>query len=527
LRSVASNARLIGAITFGSRVLGLAREAIAAAAFGAGPVWSAFTVAFTIPNLFRKLFGEGALSAAFIPIYGRLHHDSDRQAEAETFARQGLNLLILVLIGIVLVGEAALLGWLWIGVERWDHRLALTLTAIMLPYVVLICGAAFLSGYLNVRERFGAPAAASVVLNVCLIAAIVLTWFGFDLSDDDGRSKATLVIAAAVLVSGVLQVAVLVPGLIACGFTLRWRDGVWSHSTRKMVRLGLPVALSAAVLQVGVLLDKGIAFFLAADVGGELAGLTPMLAGAAARLNWAQFLYQFPLGVFAIALATAIFPRLSKEATIGDGRSDAFRQTLRRGVEQALYIGLPASAGLMLVSTDAVRVLFERGRFTPDDTRLVAMSVTIYAAAIWAFGLQQILNRAFYALHETRLPLIWAGINLAINLAIELPLIWLLPCGYGEVGMPVGTLASFAIQSLVMLWLLDRRVGGMGLSRSVRPVLVMLLGTGVMVGVCLPVQWLGEADLVGSVGRLVGTMGLGAGVYFGIVSVLPSTRPTD
>ena len=215
---------------------------------------------------------------------------------------------------------------------------------------------------------------------------------------------------------------------------------------------------------------------------------TPLATGAAARLNWAQFLYQFPLGVFAIALATAIFPTLSRVASAGAGRNDVFRDGVRRGIEAALYIGLPASAGLVLVSLDATKVLFERGRFTPFDTRLVAMSVAIYAAAIWAFSVQQILNRAYYALQETRVPLVWAGVNLAINLAVELPLIWLLPRPWGEVGLAVGTLISFTIQAIVMTWLLSRRVGGLGLRQSVRPIGVMVLATTVMVLVCLPLR---------------------------------------
>ncbi len=276
--------------------------------------------------------------------------------------------------------------------------------------------------------------------------------------------------------------------------------GIWTRRTRQMIRIGLPVALSAAVLQIGVLLDKGIAFVLAAEVGVEPSAVTPMTAGAAARLNWAQFLYQFPLGVFAIALATAVFPALAREAKADDGRNDAFRHTLRRGIESALYIGLPASAGLVLVATDATRVLFERGRFTAGDTTLVAMSVAIYSAAVWAFALQQIVNRAYYALQETRLPLIWAGWNLAINLAVELPLIWLLPRGYGEIGMPIGTFVSFAIQVVWMTRSLDRRLDGIGLGKSVKPLAVMMLATAAMVVVCLPVRLI-EGQTHGRIAR--------------------------
>jgi putative peptidoglycan lipid II flippase len=506
-------------------VLGLGREMIAAAAFGAGPIWSAFTVAFTIPNLFRKLFGEGAISAAFIPIYARLVRGDD--PSAGIFARQSVNLLVAMLAVIVVIGEGVLLIAIGTGIGRDDYRLAAILTAIMLPYVVLICGAAFLGAILNVHERFIAPAAASVVLNLCLIAAIATGWGLSDLSSEAGRRSAVIGLAGAVVISGVLQVAMLWPSLRRSGFTPDLRAGMLSPATRRMLLLSLPIALSAGVLQISVLLDKGIAFFLssrlsptAVDPGSWL----PMASGAVARLNWAQFMYQFPLGVFAIALATAIFPLLSREAAENAGRNDAFRRSLRKGVEAALFIGLPASAGLVLVSTDATRVLFERGEFTPADTRLVAASVAVYSAAVWAFSLQQIVNRAFYALQDMRTPLIWAGINLGLNLAVELPLIWVLPWPWGEVGMAAGTLVSFSVQATLMLWLLSRRVGGIGLRQSMVPVGQMLAATAVMVLVCLgmtllPIWPTGNGTAASAI-RLACIITVGGGLYLGLMRLL-------
>lgn len=546
-RSFVSHARLIGAITLVSRVLGLLREMIAAAAFGAGPIWSAFTFAFTIPNLFRKLFGEGALSAAFIPMYARIvgrseergrssesepegvpavagigrTHDSTLLTSSGAFAAGSVNLLVLLLTAITIVGEL-ILGAVWlIGVERDDYRLMVVLTAIMLPYVVLICGAAFLGGILNVHEKFAGPAAASVLLNLCLIVAIVAGAWLFDLSTDAGQAKATVWLAVTVVLSGGLQVLMLWPGLRAVGFRFDPRAPMLTPLTRRMLWMSLPVALSAGVLQISVLLDKGIGFFLAGmDQTVGPTAIAPMLAGAAARLNWAQFMYQFPLGVFAIALATAIFPMLSRDAAENDGRNDKFRNGLRHGIEAAIYIGLPASAGLVLVSHDATRVLFERGLFTPADTKLVAMSVAVYSAAIWAFSLQQILSRAFYALEDTRTPMVWAGINLGLNLVIELPLIWLLPWPWGEVGLAAGTLVSFSIQAVVMTWLLSRRLDGIGLRRSIWPIGVMMLATGAMVASCLllrlmPAWPMGDAFMPAAL-RLLMVIGVGSVVYFGV-----------
>ena len=397
---------------------------------------------------------------------------------------------------------------------------------------MLICGAAFLGGILNVHDRFAAPAAASVLLNLCLIAAILAAAVVFDLHTDVGRTAATKWLAVSVIVSGVLQVAMLWPSLRAAGFAFDPAAAMLTPATRRMLRMSVPVALSAGVLQVGVMLDKGVSFFLAAPPDGSAtfdvlghAVRYPMAAGAAARLNWAQFMYQFPLGVFAIALATAIFPKLSRDAAVNDGRNDAFRDGLRRGVEAALFIGLPASAGLVLVRVPAVRVLFQRGEFTALDTSWTALSVGLYSAAVWAFSLQQILNRAYYALHDTFTPLVWAVANLAVNVVVEVPLIW---TSLGESGMAVGTLVSFAAQAVLMLWLLDRRLGGIGLRHSAGPVGKMLLATALMVAACLALRWLpgwpgGETGR-GALIQLVAVMVVGGGVYLGSTRLMGLSR---
>jgi putative peptidoglycan lipid II flippase len=251
-----------------------------------------------------------------------------------------------------------------------------------------------------------------------------------------------------------------------------------------------------------------------------------MAEGAAARLNWAQFMYQFPLGVFAIALATAIFPRLSSDAIDADPDRTQFKRVLRQGVEAALFIGLPASVGMIVVRYPAVRLLFERGNFTPDDTRWVALSTALYSAAIWAFSLQQILNRAYYALHDTATPLVWAIVNLLLNLVIELPLLW---TGLGEAGMAVGTLVSFAVQSVVMLWMLDRDLGGIGLRESLSSIFKMIIASCAMWLACVGVQYLpvypsGSGKLAWAM-QLAILMLTGGAVYFGVAAVLGIAGP--
>ncbi len=535
-KSFLRHAKLISLLTLVSRILGMLRESLAAKYFGAGLVSSAFTVAFTVPNLFRKLFGEGALSAAFIPLYAQALRNEDLP-RANRFAAASVNLLVLILIALTIVGEFVLMEifLFWPGL-RPDRVLALKLTAIMLPYVLLVCGTAFLGAILQVHRRFGMTAAAPIVLNVALVLGTLAGARLFDMKTIEGQTRAVVVLSVVVLVAGVAQVLMLLPSLRAVGFQFRPLENFRTPQISRMLRLSAPVAIGAGVLQLSVMLDKGISFLLARsyDENGRLIevfrifGRTiayPMHEGAAARLNWAQYLYQFPLGVFAIALATAIFPALSADALDKDRAS--FKAGLRRGIEATLWEGIPAAVGLVLIRVQAIRVLFEHGRFTPDDTRLVAQSVLFYGSAIWAFSLQQILNRAYYALHDTKTPLVMSVVTLGVNLAVEIPLLWLrLPNGQrlGEAGMAAGTCASFALQAIVMLFMIRKRLGGLDLHTLVPFVAKVLLSTGVMAIALLackqlpfyPPDHVRHAPLI----QLVILLIVGAGTYLAACAAL-------
>jgi len=292
-----------------------------------------------------------------------------------------------------------------------------------------------------------------------------------------------------VLIAGALQVSVLLPALRQVGFTFKFALGVWTPAIRRMLLLSLPVAMGAGVLQLSVFLDKAISYALMVhmDVHQQpIASLKffahmvrlPMELGALRRLDVAQLMYQFPLGIFAIALATAIFPSLSADALEKD--RNRFCGILRHGIEASLWEGLPASVGLIMVAEPAVRLLFQHGQITEHDASLIAKSTMVYAAAIWAFSLLQIINRAYYALHDMRTPLVMSVVNIIINLVVEIPLLW----NMGESGMAVGTLVSFAVQAIVMLWMLDHRIGGLELRRSFSPVVKMVIATLTMGLVC-------------------------------------------
>lgn len=533
-KSFLAHAKLIGALTLASRLFGLAREIVAAHYLGTGLVASAFTVAFTIPNLFRKLFGEGALSAAFIPLYSNeINHNHPRQADE--FAAASVNLLCSILLSVTILGE--LLIWTWIGfADRPDLVLTLKLTAIMLPYVLLICGGAFLSGILQVHERFAAPAAAPIILNVCHILVLGIGGWILGLGRLmpeaqalEPQTKLAYAAAVVVLVAGVMQVMILLPGLKATGFRFRIVPHFWTPQVRRMLKLTVPVALGAGVLQLSVLMDKGIAIGLMQHVDAAGNAVThfsafgaaiplPMESGAPRRLDIAQFLYQFPLGVFAIALATAIFPSLSSKSLEND--PEQFKSTLRQGLESTIFEGLPASLGLVIVSGPAIRLLFQHGQITPHDVELIQRSLMFYAAAIWAFSMLQIINRAYYAIHDTTTPVLMSILNIVLNLVVEIPLLWVM----GEPAMAVGTMVSFAVQTLVMLYMLNRRVGGLELQTLLVPTFKMFAATTLM-GACLfavmrsPVYPRGSSRLTWSL-QLALLISVGAIVYLASCRVM-------
>jgi putative peptidoglycan lipid II flippase len=515
-RSFIFHAKLIGAITFLSRIVGLLREMIAFRYFGDTGVWAAWKVAFTVPNLFRKLLGEGALSAAFVPLYAQA---IQRDENANDFAAAAVNVLTGLLIALTIFGEAILIALLFFFDWSPNNLLVLRFSVVMLPYVTLVCLTAFLGGILQVHHRFAAFSFTAVVLNLCLIVIIVAVARSFDLTDRAQQITAAFWLSAGVLLAGIAQMVMLFPSLFAAGFRFRIMLHCWTPAVKKLMLLTLPLAGGAGVLQIGVMLDKGIGQFFASQKGyenfaffGHLIRL-PLNEGAAARLDLAQFMYQFQLGVFAIALATAIFPTLGREAINPQG--EGFKRALRQGIEGSLFIGLPASIGMILVATPAVRLLFEGGRFSANSAAWVAQSTAIYSSAIWAFSMLHIINRGFYSIHDAKTPLRWTVYNLLINLVIELPLLW---TRLRESGMAVGTLVSFAIQSIAMLWLLDWRLGGIGISQSFKPITKMVVASLLMLIICLAIQRLpfyprGEGKLLWAA-QLTLLMLMGVSVYF-------------
>lgn len=449
------HARLMSALTLLSRALGLVRDASLARIFGIGPLMDAFNFAFVLPNLFRRLFGEGAISSAFTPRYAEV--ERDRPAEAGRFAARLLRILARVLWTLVVAGELALLA-IWLSAASDDARFAAELTAIMLPFMPLVCLTAVGGAALQVHGRFGPTAASPIILNSALIASTLGLW---PLARAGAVSpEAHLrVVAVSVVVAGIAQwvwtarVLARVAPAADAGVDARSAATVVADAVRGTFRDAIPMMLGLGVLQLNTFLDNLIASW-PTIVGPTVLGFDyPLQEGAMSALANAQRLYEFPLGVFGIALATAIFPVLARLAN-DDG---AFADAVRRGLRLSMFVGLPASAGLVVVAPEAVGVLFRGGAFDEADVVRVATILTGYAPAIWSYQLVHIYTRAFYARREASTPvrvsLAVVGLNLALNLVlIFTPL--------REAGLAWSTAVCSIVQCAILATLLGRRLPG-------------------------------------------------------------------
>lgn len=523
------HAVLVSALTLVSRFAGLARDAVLAAALGLSVAADAFFIGFLVPNLFRRLFGEGALTAAFIPHYTELI-ERDKTL-AKRFATLTLCALSVLLIGITLVAELVL----WVIAEQLDegHKasLAVYYTRLMLPYMPLICAVALVGGVLQVHKRFGPPAAAPLVLNGVVVLAVLLAT-GFFGRDTDAKEVATWV-AVGVLVAGVLQLAWQVAVMLRVSGLARSFAGTWPTFRKMLIMMG-PMVMGLAVFQINALLDALIAFFFAPGAGDEASGQLTMLGqtfdaplrnGDVAALNWSQRLYQFPLGVFGIAIATAIFPALSAAAAKFSDQgqdkptaSDEFADIVRHGLRLTVFIALPASVGLILVAVPLARTVFEHGTFTTSDALRVSVILTGYAASVWAYSMTHTLTRAFYALKDATTPLKVSAAMVVLNLSLNLTLIWPL----GAAGLAWSTAISAVGQVTLLVWLLGRRVNRPVDASVLSSWARTALASAVMAGVLLPIVLIAKPEDLSwwaSSGLLAGLVALGMAVVF-VIAVL-------
>ena len=464
------NARTFGGLTFVSRITGLVRDAALASVFGISPYTDAFNFAFQIPNLFRRLFGEGAISAAFVPRYTELVRDDPERARR--YAGLLLALLAVVLWSIVIVGELVII-WAWSHAPEVEvsvappttvggvllpmvnlryARLGYELAAIMLPYMPMVCLVAVGSSALQTHGRFGPSAGSPIILNLLMIAAM-LGLYPLALAGTIDPAMHLRVLAVAVLAAGILQLGWTVLALRPQRLRLGRGDAdAWQSVRATILGVG-PMMLGLGVIQINIVVDGLIASWPSL-FGPTILGVDyPLAEGALTALTNAARLYEFPLGVFGISIATAIFPALARQ----NNDPPAFAATLRRGLRMSLFIGLPASAGLVLVSHEAVGVLFQRGAFDASDTARVAWVLEAFAPGIWAYQSVHILSRAFYAMKKPMRPVRIAVAMVALNLALNVTLIF---TPLRESGLAWSTSICAVIQAAVLARALSAEVPG-------------------------------------------------------------------
>ena len=440
-RRMAKTAGTISGLTMISRVFGYVRDGIGGALFGAGTANDAFLAAFRIPNLLRDLFAEGALSSAFIPTFTRTRIQ-EGPARAWRLAAVILNALAVVMLALVLAGELGAPGVVRMivpGFARDPDKLALTveLTRILFPFLGFVSFAAVLMGILNSHERFGWPAFAPVVFNLTMIGFGIAALHGMGASPEE-KVKWW---AWGALAGGAMQLLVQVPAILRLGFRWRpildWRD----PGLRRMLVLMGPAVIGLSVTQINLFVNTLIASFLP--------------EGSVTYLYYGNRLMQLPLGVFGVAIATALLPVTSGHLARGDRR--AFLDALSYGLRLLVIITVPAAVGLIVLAEPINRLLFEYGRFSPEAVRAVARASVCYSLGLVAYAGVKVVVPTFYALSEARTPVIAAVLAVVVNVILNLLLMQ--PLGY--LGLALATAVSAGVNFVYLLVRLRRRVGGL------------------------------------------------------------------
>ncbi|MFZ5780474.1 MAG: murein biosynthesis integral membrane protein MurJ [Pseudomonadota bacterium] len=495
----------VGGFTLLSRIVGFLRDIVLSAVLGSGAVADAFFVAFRLPNFFRRLFAEGAFSAAFVPIFARELQERGREA-ALRFARDAHVALLVVLLpfsAILMAAMPVVVGVMAPGLrdDPATFSLSVELGRITFPYLLFISLTALYGGVLNSIERFAHVAATPILLNLALIGTVLgLTPF----LPNSGYAA-----AIGVALAGVLQWLWL---LVACAredMHLKLVRPRWTAQVARLVKLATPVAIGGGVQQIGTILDL------------VWASLLPV--GTISALYYADRLAQLPLGVVGIAVGTALLPLLTRQLRAGQTESAMANQN--RAIETGLLFSLPSAVALWLLATPIIRVLFERGQFGPEDTWRAAGALAAYAMGLPAFVLVKALTPGFFAREDTRTPLYVATAAIAANVGLNV--VFLYGTDLAHVGIALasslsGWLNAFLLAAILRRrrhWVADRRL----LARSAG-MLAAAAGMGLALWSALSAgkPLLAGTDVVAAA-SLVALCALGAAIYgtlgalFGIV----------
>jgi putative peptidoglycan lipid II flippase len=455
----------IGAATLASRLLGFVRDMIVALTFGAGPLTDAFFVAFRIPNVLRRLLAEGALSTAVVPLLSNYLVTRSRSEFNRLFqAVLGAGALVL---GTVTIAGIVAAPWIvrvmapGFAAEPGRLALTVTLTRVMFPYLVLVGVSALVMGALNAHGRFFSSALGPAVLNVGMIACV--------LGLASRMEPPILALAVGVLVGGLGQLLVQLPDLAGADVPFRPSRELGHPALGRLLTLLLPSVFGLAALQVTVFINTLLASLLR--------------PGSISYLYYADRVMEFPLGVFGVALASAALPAMSRQAAAGD--RGGLGRTLNFALRLSCYVALPATVGLVVLRTPITRVLFERGRFGPEETAATAWALAWYAVGLLGFSATRITAQAFYAVGDTRTPVMTGLGAVAINVVVAVVL--LEPMAHA--GLALASSVSAYANLAMLVWWGRRRLGSLGGAQIVRSVARTAVASGVVAGWCGLLSW--------------------------------------
>jgi putative peptidoglycan lipid II flippase len=481
-----------------SRILGLLREIVAAYFFGARGQINAFTVAFQIPNLVRILVADAALSAAFVPVFSELLEKGEK-ARAWRLASSLLWLLLLALTAVTAL--FVLLAPVLIPPLTAEYDgLAVRLSQILFPIVALLGVSGIVVGILNTYEEFTVPALTPVAWNLVIIAGLVL-----GVPQADSTEAKLYVYAGAILLGTIVQVLLPVPWLRGRDGRLHvaidWRD----PAVRRVLTLMLPVTISLGLIN----LNAVIGTFVAA------AYIDPTIAPNA--IDKAFRVYMLPQGMFSVAVATVLFPALSRLAAREE--IDRFRSTVAMGLRQIAFLLVPASAVSAVLAEPIVRLVYERGRFEPDQTPVVAAALAAFSLGLAFNGMMLLLNRAFFSLQAARIPTLVAAGNLVLNVVL-----YALLYRVGPWGVPLAISIANVAGAVALLVLLRRRVGRLELGRSVGAFARIVAASAVLAVVAYSTWWgldaLAGRDFLGQLLSVLGALAVGGVAYLGASRLL-------
>jgi len=501
-RSILRSAGVMTIMTLLSRVLGLVREQVRAIYLGTGAASDAFGLAATIPNLFRRLFAEGAMTAAFIPVLTEYLRRGDWQATRQ-FLSRFVTLLSCVVVVVTILG-ILLTPWIieTFFSSEFQHvpgKVALTivLTQLMWPYLAFVSFAAVLQAVLNAHKIFGPSAFAPVLLNLAIIVCTVA--FAYVLPDP------SYALVVGFLVGGLLQIFFQVPFLFRdtpARFGLAF--DFWDPGIRRVVRIMGPGVFAAGIYQINVFVSQLIA-----------SGLE---GGSIASLQYSIRLQELVLGLFVVSVAQVILPSLSEHTA--DGDDEGVKSTLAYATRLISFVTLPATAGLILLGPPVVRLLFESGAFDAESTAQTAFALQFHAMGLLFIGQARVFQQVFFAYKDLKTPTLVAAVVAALNIVLCVALA--VPLRHGGVAL-AGSVASL-VNTVLFLWLLERRLGGLNLRPVYGLVGRMILATLVMTGALLLFDAVWPAASVerrlGLLGWVVCALAVAAGSYLAACALL-------